>query len=194
MSRVLCHSNTLFRSLSLSQHVNKSISNLSCRLLQQRLSTQTYTRTAQYVSKPRTVDTDQLYQRAKRLVEARRNDIVEYMMTKSKSKEPETLHDSVSNHMRFPKPGKCRKAEDRLSGTETDLERDVFLLSLITTVVRPKEVISMQELIDRLTKYQEALDKYEFQIQIALDADFLEWLLQPRIKRYISLDIPGQII
>jgi hypothetical protein len=186
MSRVLYRSHILFRSLNLSQHVNKSISNISYYLLQRRLSTQASIQTTQDVSESGPIKVDRLYRRAKRLVETKRHDIERSMM-KTESK----VTQAPSDYIRFPKPKKCVKAENRLLKSETTLERNVFLLSLITTIVKPKEVIPISKLIDRLTHYQKLLDKYEFDIKVALKTEFLRWLLQPSIKRYIQVNIPG---
>jgi hypothetical protein len=60
MSRVLCRSYTLFRSLSLSQHVNKPISNIPYYLLQRYFTVQAPIQTTQDAFKPGAMNVDQL--------------------------------------------------------------------------------------------------------------------------------------
>jgi hypothetical protein len=119
-------------------------------------------------------------------VEAKRHDIERSMMeTESKATR------APSNYIRFPKPSKCLRSEKRLLEAETTLERDTFLLSLITTIVKPREFIKIQELINRLIDYQGILDKYELITKVTSKTEFLEWLLQPRIKGCIRVNSPA---
>jgi hypothetical protein len=199
MSRVLCCSYTLFRSLNLGQHAKKPINNISCYLLQRRFSTQTSVQTAQDVVKPslafdldqdafkhEAMNVDQLYQQAKRLVETKKHDIEKSMM------EIESKTTRVpSNYIRFPKLEECMKAENRLFEMETNLERDIFLTSLITNVVKPEEVINIEELVDRLIQhYEEALDEYDLTTKVISENGFFKWLRQPMLEECIVIDAP----
>jgi hypothetical protein len=50
---------------------------------------------------------------------------------------------------------------------EIVLERDIFLMSLITNVVKPGEAVTIQELIDRsMQHYQLVLDEYELAAKV----------------------------
>jgi hypothetical protein len=190
MSRVLCCSHTLFRSLRLSRHVNKPISNTSYYLLQRRFAVQASIQTIQDVSKPETMNVDQLYQQAKRLVEAKRRGI-ERSMLEVGSKATRVPSDTLPDYTRFPKPEKCLKAEKRLLEAETTLERDVFLMSLVTNVVKPREVVTIQQLVDRLIQnYQGVLDEHELIAKVTSKTDFCNWLHKPMLKQCIIIDTP----
>jgi hypothetical protein len=61
----------------------------------------------------------------------------------------------------------CLKAEDHQLTMETVLERDMFLMSLITNVVKPGEAVTIQELIDRSIQHDRlVLDEYELTAKV----------------------------
>jgi hypothetical protein len=201
MSRVLCRSHTLFRSPRLTQHVNKPISSSSYYLLQRRFTVQTSIQTTQDVVKsslafgldqdtfkPGAINVDQLYQQAKRLVEAKRHDIERSIM-----KIGSMTTQAPSNYIRFPTPKECMKVEKQQSKMENTLEKDVFLMSLITNVMEPKEIVTIQELIDRLILYyKEILDKHRLTAKVTSKVGFFKWLHQPMLEQCVVIDVPDK--
>jgi hypothetical protein len=80
-------------------------------------------------------------------VEAKRHDIERSMM-EVESEAMQAPSDTLSDYIRFPTLEVCLKAEDYQLTMETVLERDIFLMSLITNVVKPEEAVTTQELVD----------------------------------------------
>jgi hypothetical protein len=191
MSRILYRSHTLFRSLGLIKHINRPSNSVSYHLLQRCLTAQAYTQTAQDVVKPGAMNADQLYQRAKSLVEAKRHDI-ERSMLEIESKVTQAPSDAEqSDYIRFPKPDVCLRAEDNQSDMEAFLEKDIFLMSLVINVVKPEEVIKIQELVDRLMQnYEEVLGEHGLITKVTLKPRFFKWLHRPMIKQYIITNTP----
>jgi hypothetical protein len=142
--------------------------------------------TTQDAFKPGAMNVDELYQQAKRLVEAKKYDIERSIM-ETESKVTQT----PSDYMRFPTLEERMKAENRLFELETNLERDIFLMSLITNVVKPEEIVTIQELVDRLMRqYEEVLDEHELTTKVTSKVGFFKWLHQPMLEQCIVIDAP----